>query len=102
MTKLFIILSIFLLNSNLILLYNFSNYLVTGKIVETRLAVDESGRARGYAYVEFVNATVVQEALVALKGVELIGRKMRLDYSDDSARIEKRVTDQPQRYISIL
>mmetsp|Transcript_9590 Transcript_9590/g.13108 ORF Transcript_9590/g.13108 Transcript_9590/m.13108 type:complete len:520 (+) Transcript_9590:261-1820(+) len=67
-----------------------------GAIVETRLAVDENGRARGYAYVEFVNATVVQEALVALKGVELIGRKMRLDYADDAARIERRAAEQSQ------
>ena len=38
-------------------IHTYNTYFLSGTIVETRLAVDEAGQAKGFAFVEFVNAT---------------------------------------------
>lgn len=53
-----------------------------GEVSSVRLPKDpESGRAKGYGYVEFAAQDAAEKALAALTGHELSGRPLRLDYS---------------------
>ena len=66
-----------------------------------RLVYDkETGRAKGFGYVEFEHLEDVEIALVRLKGVEVMGRNMRVDYSNPSIKRYKstdRQADDRQR-----
>ena len=46
-----------------------------------RLATDIDGRCRGFGYVELKEKSDVSSALESLRGVEVMGRKVRTDYS---------------------
>lgn len=63
----------------------FSEY---GDIKSVRLPTDrESGRPKGFGYVEFTDIEVAKKAYAGLVGTEIAGRAIRLDYSqprDDS------------------
>ncbi|EGD85811.1 RNA binding protein, partial [Trichophyton rubrum CBS 118892] len=57
-----------------------------GELAGTRIVTDrESGRSRGFGYVEFVNVEDAVKAHAAKKDVELDGRKMNLDYANARA-----------------
>lgn len=52
----------------------------TGTVAEVRLAVDRAtGRARGFAHVDFLDEAGAERALVELTGLELLGRPLRVD-----------------------
>lgn len=59
-----------------------------GEIKSVRLPTDrESGRPKGFGYVEFTDIEFAKKAYEALSGAEIDGRAIRLDYSqprDDS------------------
>ena len=56
------------------------------KIVSIRLAYDrDTQKPRGFGYIEFHNDEDVEVALKKLKGVEVMGRKLRVDYSEPSS-----------------
>ena len=63
----------------------FSEY---GEIKSVRLPTDrESGRPKGFGYVEFTDIEAAKKAFGGLAGAEIAGRSIRLDYSqprDDS------------------
>jgi len=57
----------------------FSEY---GEVSSVRLPTDrESGRPKGYGYIEFSAVDSAQKALDAMSGKELDGRSIRLDFS---------------------
>lgn len=64
----------------------FSEY---GEVKNVRLPTDrESGRPKGFGYVEFTDLDAAKKAFEGLTGAEIAGRAIRLDYSqprDDSA-----------------
>lgn len=49
--------------------------------VEARLGVDNLGRSKGYAHIEFPTLEVAQQALEVLKDEEFLGRTPKLDYA---------------------
>lgn len=51
-----------------------------GAIKDVRVATQEDGKSRGFAFVEFENAADAQEGL-KLNGKELEGRELRLNIS---------------------
>lgn len=54
-----------------------------GEIAAVRLITDrDSGRSRGYGYVEFTNAADAKSAYEAKKDTEMDGRKINLDYAN--------------------
>lgn len=54
-----------------------------GEIVSCRLAVDrETGRPRGFCHLDFATTEAV-DAAIKLKGEELAGRDIRVDYAND-------------------
>ncbi len=56
------------------------------KVASIRLVYDrETQKPRGFGYVEFFNDEDMMEALQKLKGVEVMGRNMRVDYSQPSS-----------------
>ncbi|KAF9242960.1 hypothetical protein BU15DRAFT_43362, partial [Melanogaster broomeanus] len=53
-----------------------------GDIKSVRVPTDrESGKPKGFAYVEFSDMVAAQKAYEALQGLELDGRSLRLDFS---------------------
>lgn len=64
----------------------------------------DSGRSKGFGYVEFVNTASAVAAVEAKQGFELDGRGMRLDFSNprpaqgDGATPQQRSSDRAQKY----
>lgn len=53
-----------------------------GEVKSVRLPTDrESGRPKGFGYVEFVDVDTAKKAFEGLAGTEIDGRSIRLDYS---------------------
>jgi hypothetical protein len=53
------------------------------KVIELRLAMEPgTSKSRGYAYLEMASEQAVEEALVAMKGLQIMGRVVRVDYAD--------------------
>merc|ERR1712018_20355 len=51
-----------------------------GNVVNVRIVNDrETGRPRGFAFVEFDDANSAQSAIQQLNGYEMMGRQLRLD-----------------------
>lgn len=51
-------------------------------IVDVRVAIDRrTGQARGFAHADFTDTRAAKEALQALQGREVYGRRLRVDYS---------------------
>jgi len=50
-----------------------------GEIKDVRISLDEEGRSRGFAYVEFENSQAAKSAL-EYNGAELDGRYLRIDF----------------------
>jgi len=54
-----------------------------GNVVNVRIVNDrETGRSRGFAFVEFDDPSSVQNAIQGLNGYELLGRPLRLDQAN--------------------
>lgn len=54
----------------------------SGSILGIRLPTDqESGRPKGFGYVQFSSVDEARQAYSSMQGEELEGRSMRLDYS---------------------
>ena len=54
-----------------------------GEIEHVRFATDrETGKVRGFGYIEFVNAESVDEAM-KLQGQMVMGRPIRIDYAEN-------------------
>jgi nucleolin len=67
---------------------------------EVRMAVDrKTGIPRGFAHVEFIDLNSAQRAYDALKDKEILGRKLRVDYSDKSERQDAFGRRQRMQYI---
>jgi len=64
-----------------------------GELTGARVVTDrESGRSKGFGYVEFVNAADAATALKAKKGTQIDGREANVDFStprDNSAPKER-------------
>lgn len=73
--------------TNEVILTNTVNKILgSDKHSSVRLALDETGRSRGFGYVEMKEQSDVDDALQSLRGVEVMGRKMRTDYAESRAR----------------
>ena len=59
------------------------------KHANIRLATDIEGRCRGFGYVELKEKAYVSFALETLRGVEVMGRKVRTDYSVKESKLVK-------------
>tara|TARA_B110000090_G_scaffold57317_1_gene65364 strand:+ start:65 stop:1300 length:1236 start_codon:yes stop_codon:yes gene_type:complete len=59
-----------------------SKVLGPDSVVNVRLALDENEKPRGFGYVELQSADDVDIALNKLKGIQVVGRKMRVDYAN--------------------
>ena len=46
---------------------------------------------------EFTNSTLVAKAVTNLKGFELMGRNLRVDFADDTQRISNRMDNSAKR-----
>src|SRR5262245_46937824 len=55
-----------------------------GEVLTVSVMLDrETGRSRGFAFVEMANADGVQKALAELNGKELLGRSLRVDLAEE-------------------
>jgi nucleolin len=56
-------------------------------VTDVRVAVDRrTGQPRGFAHADFIDIASAQQALAYLSGKEVLGRRLRLDYSTQSSR----------------
>lgn len=55
-------------------------------IVRIRLCKDQHGTPRGFGYLELAHEGLVDQAIAILKGHEVKGRKLRVDYADKEKR----------------
>ena len=63
----------------------------SGKVAKIRLVMDEVlKKPRGYAFLELLDETMVPEAVEALSGLEVMGRKIRVDFSRPSDKMRER------------
>jgi len=51
-----------------------------GEVTSVRLMRDDSGRSRGYGWVDFADEESLDRAMESMSGVEIEGREVRLDY----------------------
>jgi len=51
-----------------------------------RIAMDQEGKPRGFAYIEFLDERDVETALNSLKGLKIKERVVRLDFADPEAK----------------
>eukprot|EP01041_Mallomonas_annulata_P004866 gene4866-9694_t len=58
----------------------------TDQVASVRLARDESSNLKGFGYVEFQSGDNLAETLQKLKGIEILGRALRVDYADPSRK----------------
>ncbi|WP_455381647.1 RNA recognition motif domain-containing protein [Salinispira pacifica] len=62
----------------------FSQY---GEIVSVNVITDrETGRPRGFGFVEMASADAAQAAIAALDGTELDGRRLRVNEAQERSR----------------
>ncbi|KAE8677588.1 Glycine-rich RNA-binding protein 2 [Hibiscus syriacus] len=55
-----------------------------GEVTEARVIVDrETGRSRGFGFVDYANDEAANNALSAMDGQELQGRNIRVSYATD-------------------
>lgn len=55
-----------------------------GKISSVKLMKDEeSGRSRGFAFIEFEKKSAAEDAISVMSGRELDGRKIIVNYADE-------------------
>ncbi|KAJ9129017.1 hypothetical protein P3X46_006471 [Hevea brasiliensis] len=58
-----------------------------GEVISARVITDrDSGRSRGFGFVDFSNDESASAALSAMDGQELQGRSIRVSYAQDSSR----------------
>ena len=82
----------------------FEEFKVAGEVVSARVVTDkESGRSRGFGYVDFSNGEEAEKAYNQLNGASVDGRELRLDFSDkrpdgNSGNNRDRVNDRAQKY----
>ncbi|KAF2480498.1 hypothetical protein BDY17DRAFT_326398 [Neohortaea acidophila] len=76
-----------------------------GDLKNVRIITDrDSGRSKGYGYVEFNSTEKALEALEAMQGTLLDGRNLRVDFSvprparDENATPQQRGADRAQKY----
>lgn len=74
-----------------------------GEITGCRIITDKNtGKAKGFGYVEFATAAAAKAALEAKNGVELDGRAMNIDFStprsNDNAGFKERTNDRAKRF----
>jgi len=55
-------------------------------IMNIRLCKDDKGLCKGFGYVELSNESLVEASIPLLKGYEVGGRKLRVDYADPEKR----------------
>jgi RNA recognition motif-containing protein len=66
----------------------FSQY---GEVVSARVITDrDTGRSRGFGFVEFGNEESAQAAMSSLDGVEFEGRNLRVNEANDRGRGNRR------------
>lgn len=54
-------------------------------VIDVRVAIDRrSGQPRGFAHADFIDVTSAEKAKALLQGKEIYGRKLRVDFSQDS------------------
>lgn len=64
-------------------------------VIDVRVAIDrKSGQPRGFAHADFIDVRSAEKAFEQLRGKEVYGRRLRVDYSVPSAQV-KRSPDQP-------
>ena len=55
-------------------------------VVDVRVAIDRrTGQPRGFAHADFVDVASAEKAYEELRGKEVYGRKLRLDYSSSKS-----------------
>lgn len=55
-----------------------------GEVKEVKVVMDrETGRARGFAFVEFMNDAEAANAIVQMNGMDLDGRALRVNEAED-------------------
>lgn len=72
-----------------------------GELIATRVVTDrDSGRSKGFGYVEFVNAADAAAALKAMKGAMIDGREANVDFSTprDNTKPKERAGDRAAQY----
>lgn len=57
-------------------------------IARIRLCMDIEGKPRGFGYVELLHEGLVEQAISILKGREVMGRKLRVDFADRDRRFK--------------
>jgi nucleolin len=56
-------------------------------VIDVRIAIDRrTGQPRGFAHADFIDTASAMKALEFLKGKELYGRQLRVDYSLSTPR----------------
>ncbi len=66
-------------------------------VIDVRVAIDrKSGQPRGFAHADFIDVRSAEKAFAQLKGKELYGRRLRVDYSVPSSQV-KRPSQAPTR-----
>ena len=57
-----------------------------GEVVNIRICTDkETGRPKGYAFIEYADAATALSAIRNLDGADFNGRKLRVSYSNNSS-----------------
>ena len=56
-------------------------------VIDVRVAIDRrTGQPRGFAHADFVDVKSAEKAMALLKDKEVMGRRLRIDYSQSSGR----------------
>lgn len=62
--------------------------ILPSNIARIRLCMDPDGKPRGFGYVELQHEGLVEQAITILKGREVMGRKLRVDFADPERKFQ--------------